>query len=55
MVLFESRGFLRRYASPVLFVALACTLVLIAKSVLDFSHSGPQIAAEISRQNWFCG
>lgn len=49
MVLFESRGFLRRYASPVLFVALACTLVLIAKSILDFSHSGPQIAAEISR------
>lgn len=49
MVLFESSGFLRRYAYPVLFVALACTLALTAKSILDFSHSGPQIAAEITR------
>lgn len=49
MVLLESRISIRQYVYPVLFVSLFCTLALVAKSVLDFSHSGPQIADEIKR------
>jgi len=49
MVLFESRISIRQYVYPVLFVSLFCTLALVAKSVVDFSHSGPQIADEIKR------
>ncbi len=48
-MLFENKRFVGQYAYPVLFVSLVFTLALVAKSVLDFSHSGPQIAAEISR------
>lgn len=49
MALHESRFSLRQYVYPVLFVSLFCTLSLVAKSILDFSHSGPQIADEIKR------
>lgn len=49
MVLLENRMSIRQYVYPVLFVSLFCTLALVAKSILDFSHSGPQIADEIRR------
>lgn len=38
-----------RSAYAVLAIALLGTLALVTKSVLDFSHSGPQIAAEVTR------
>lgn len=48
-MLFGNKILVRQYVYPVLFVSLLCALGLVAKSILDFSHSGPQIAAEISR------
>lgn len=42
-------GFARQSAYAVLVIAVCFVLVLIAKSVMDFSRSGPQIADEITR------
>ena len=48
-MLFGNKILVRQYVYPVLLVSLIFAIALIAKSILDFSHSGPQIAEEVKR------
>lgn len=45
----QSMGFVRQSVYVILAVSICWVLLLVTKSVLDFSRSGPQIAEEVTR------